>query len=299
MKIPEDLLKRLYEIEIITKQKIGEVNPGAHRSIFLGQGFDFEEHREYSPGDDVRDIDWNLLARFPDKVYRKCFREEKQLTTWILADLSGSTRFGYKNLTKRELLVKSAAYLGFSAVHELDKVGSIVFTNKIKERLIPKSGRDWAYHILDKIWNFSCASEKTDIGFALKKAKNYFKGSTMIFLLSDFLDRDCLNRDSVFWKEIKNIAGVHDLIPIVLDEDDSFLLNAKGNIELRDLETGRMINFRLSQKNRDKFAKKIKERHSILRELFIESGTRAIFVKREEDLDKFLKFFLIRKRGKR
>ncbi len=299
MKIPKELLKSLYQIEIITKQKISEVNSGAHRSIFLGQGFDFEEHREYSPGDDVRNIDWNLAARFPDKVYRKCFREQKQLTTWILADLSGSTRFGYSDLTKRELLVKSAAYLGFSAAHELDKVGLVVFTNKIKKWLIPKSGKDWVWHILDKIWSFSCVSEKTDITSALKKAKNYFRGSTMVFLLSDFLDKNCLNRNSIFWEEIRNIAGRHDLIPIVLDEDESFFLNVRGNIKLRDLETGKMINYHLSKKNRDKFVKRIEERHSILRRLFIESGTRAIFVKQKQDLDKFLKFFLIRKRGKR
>lgn len=296
--IPQELLSKIYEIEIVTKRRICEVNPGNHPSIFLGQGFDFDEHREYFPGDDVRNIDWNLVARFPGKVYVRRFREEKQLTVWILADLSGSTGFGHSDLTKKELLVKSAAYLGFSAAHELDKVGLILFTDKIKKQLRPKSGKSWVIHILNKMWDFSL-SEKTDITYVLKKAQGYFKGATMIFLLSDFLDKNCLERDSTFWQEIKKIVGSHDLIPVVLGEDESFLLDVRGNIDLRDLENGRRLSFHLSKKNQKKFVEGMEKHYSILRDLFMESGTRAIFIKTEADLNKFFKFFLIRKRGER
>lgn len=295
MKIPQELLKRIYEIEIIVKKKISDVNSGAHRSIFFGEGFDFEEYREYSAGDDVKKIDWHLLARIPDKVYRRCYREDKQLTIWILADLSGSLRFGYKDLTKKELLVKSVAYLGFSAAHELDKIGLIAFTNKIEKVLIPKSGKDWVYYMLNKIWD-SAYSGNTDIVSALRKAKNYLRGSVMVFLLSDFLDENCSNSNSAFWDEIKTLVGSHDLIPVVFDEDPNFLLDARGNVRLKDLESKREYTFQLSKKNREKFVERIQERHSILRNQFIKAGTRAIFIKGEADFDKFLKFFLIRKK---
>jgi len=294
MSIPKELLKRIYEIEIIVKKKVGNLNPGSHQSIFLGEGFDFEEYREYSAGDDVKKIDWHLVARIPYKVYRRCYKESKQLTIWILADSSPSLMFGYKDLTKKELLVKAAAYLGFSAAHDLDKVGLITFTRKIKEVLVPKSGKDWVYYILDRIWN-SNYSEGTDIVSATRKAKNYLKGSVMVFLLSDFLDENCLKVDSDFWKEIEKLASSCDLIPVVFEEDSSFLLEKRGNIRLKDLESNEEYIFQLSKRNRDKFRKKIQQRHNALRNQFIKAGTRAIFIKSEADFDKFLKFFLIRK----
>lgn len=298
MSVPRELLKRVYEIEIIVKKKIEELNAGTHRSIFLGEGFDFEEHREYSPGDDIKKIDWHLLARVPDKVYIKRYREEKQLTIWILADLSASVRFGFQDLTKKELLVKSMAYLGFSAAHELDKVGLILFADCVKKRLMPKSSKSWVHYMLDEVWNFSC-SGNTNIIYSLKQARNYFRGSNMVVLLSDFLDESCAGNNLAFWQEIKTIASSHDLIPIILEEDDSFLLNVRGNIKLRDLEGGQRVNFGLSDKTRSEFIKKVEERHSTLRQLFMEAGARAIFIKRESDMNKFLKFFLIRKRGRR
>jgi uncharacterized protein (DUF58 family) len=295
MSLPKELLAKVYEIEIITKKRTDDLNPGSHPSVFLGEGFDFEEHREYSPGDDIKKIDWHLLARIPDKVYVKYYRETKQLTIWILADLSASMRFGFADLTKKELMIKSMAYLGFSAAHELDKVGAILFAEKIKKQLRPKNSKSWVHYMLNETWDFSC-SKNTDIVKSLKEARNYLRKSDIVFLLSDFLDNDCLKHDSSFWQEIRNMVGLHDLIPVVLEEDESFLLNVEGNLSLKDLESGKRINFRASNKNRDEFIKTLQERHKILRKLFIESGTRAIFIKSDVDMDKFLKFFLIRKK---
>ena len=295
MSLPKELLAKIYEIEIITKKRTDDLNPGSHPSVFLGEGFDFEEHREYFPGDDIKKIDWHLLARIPDKVYVKYYRETKQLTIWILADLSASMRFGFADLTKKELMIKSMAYLGFSAAHELDKVGAILFADKIKKQLRPKNSKSWVHYMLNEAWDFSC-SKNTDIVKSLKEACNYLRKSDIVFLLSDFLDNDCLKHDSGFWQEIRNMVGIHDLIPVVLEEDESFLLNVEGNLSLKDLESGKRINFRASNKNRDEFIKMLQERHGILRKLFIESGTRAIFIKSDVDMDKFLKFFLIRKK---
>ena len=295
MSLPKELLAKIYEIEIITKKRTDDLNPGSHPSVFLGEGFDFEEHREYFPGDDIKKIDLHLLARIPDKVYVKYYRETKQLTIWILADLSASMRFGFADLTKKELMIKSMAYLGFSAAHELDKVGAILFADKIKKQLRPKNSKSWVHYMLNEAWDFSC-SKNTDIVKSLKEARNYLRKSDIVFLLSDFLDNDCLKHDSGFWQEIRNMVGFHDLIPVVLEEDESFLLNVEGNLSLKDLESGKRINFRASNKNRDEFIKMLQERHGILRKLFIESGTRAIFIKGDVDIDKFLKFFLIRKK---
>lgn len=298
MNIPKELLAKVYEIEIITKKRINELNPGSHQSVFLGDGFDFEEHREYSPGDDVKKIDWHLLARIPDKVYVKYYCETKQLTLWIIADLSASIRFGYSDLTKKELMIKAMAYLGFSAVHELDKIGAIFFTDKVKKQLVPKSSKGWVHHMLNETWNFS-GPENTNIVRGLRQARNYLRGSDMVILISDFLDDSCMKQNSGFWQEIEAIVGSHDFIPIVLEEDEAFLLNAKGLIRLKDLETGKSVKFYLSAKNREEFKRELDKRHEILRSRFIESGTRAIFIRRDEDMDKFLKFFLIRKKRRK
>ncbi len=298
MSLPKELLSKVYTIELVTKRKIRDQMVGIHKSVFLDEGFDFEGYREYSRGDDVKKIDHHLFARIHDKAYIKRLREEKQVTVWILADLSSSIKFGYQDLSKKELLIKSIAHIGFSAIHNQDPVGLIIFTNKIEKFFMPKSGREWIVYLLNKIWDFSSSSEETDIAFALKKARSFFKGSPMVLLLSDFLDKNCLEKDSVFWKQVGAIVGSHDLIPVVFEEDPSFLLDTSGNLRLKDLESGKEISFHLSKKNREKFIKEIEQRHLMLRNLFKEAKARAIFLKKEEDISKFLKFFLYRKRGK-
>lgn len=298
MSMPQELLRKVYEIEIIAKKEVRELFPGVHESVFLGEGFNFAKHREYQPGDDVKSIDWHLMARFPDKVYVRLFKKYKHMTIWILVDVSNSNRFGFSDLTKRELLIKLIAFLGFSAVARLDNVGLIAFTNKIKKQLAPKSGKGWVYYVLEEIWRLLDKSGKTDIVFSLKKARNFIGESDMVVLASDFLDDNCFKRDSSFWKEIRNITGRHDLIPVVLEEDESFLLDVKGNTRLRDLESEKSVNFYLSPKNRAELKKETEEKHQILRDGFMESNARAIFIKEEADLRKLMKFFLIRKRGK-
>lgn len=298
MKIPQELLKKIYEIEIIAKKQVNELFPGVHESVFLGGGFNLVRHKEYEPGDDVIDIDHYLLARFPDKVYVTLFRKQKHMTIWVLADVSSSSRFGFSGLTKRELLVKSAAFLGFSAITRLDNVGLIAFTNKIEKQLFPKSGKGWIYYLLEEIWRLSSKPERTDIATSLKKARNFFRESDMVVLISDFLDDNCFKRDSSFWKEIRNISGRYDLIPVVLEENELFLLDAKGQIRLRDLETGKDIKFYSSPKNRAEFKKEVEKRRDILRSRFMKLNARAIFIREEADLRKFFKFFQIRKRSK-
>lgn len=298
MKIPKELLRKIYEIEIIAKKDVSELFPGVHESVFLGGGFNLVRHKEYEPGDDVIDIDQHLFARFPDKVYVTLFRKQKHMTIWIVADVSSSSRFGFGELTKRELLVKSAAFLGFSASTVLDNIGLIAFTNKVKKHLAPKSGKGWVYYMLEELWRLSTESGKTDIASSLKKARNFFGESDMVVLISDFLDSNCFKRDSSFWQEVRTVAGRHDLIPVVLEEDDSFLLNAKGHIRLRDLETGKDVKIYSSSKSQEEFKKELERRHETLRSWFMESNARAMFIKREADLRKFHKFFLIRKRSK-
>jgi len=296
--IPKELLRKIYEIEIIAKHDVMELFPGVHESVFLGGGFNLVRHKEYEPGDSVMDIDQHLYARCPDKVYVTLFTKLKHMNIWIFADVSSSGRFGFGDLTKRELLVKSAAFLGFSASVVLDNIGLIAFTNKVKKQLVPKSGKGWVYHMLGEIWRLSNDSGKTDIAASLKKAKNFLGESDMVVLISDFLDDNCFKRNSPFWHEIRTIAGRHDLIPVVLEEDDSFLMGAKGHITLRDLETGRDVKFYSSPKSCKELKEELEKRHEILRSWFMESNARAIFIKREAHLRKFHKYFLIRKRSK-
>ncbi len=298
MNMPRELLKGIYEIEIIAKRQSEELFPGIHESAFLGDGYNPVIHKEYEPGDNVRNIDWHAFARSPDKIDVIQFREYKYMTIWILADVSGSVRFGFDNLSKRELLVKAAAFIGISAAITLDNVGLVAFSNKLNKRLIPKNSKDWVYYLLDQIWKFSKRTTKTSIGPCLKKSRRYFKEHSMVFLISDFLDPDCSKKNSFFWEQAKKIAERHDLIPVVLDENPNFLLNTKGNVRLRDIESGKNVKVKLSANSRKKFEKELEQRRSFIKNSFMEFGVRPIFIRQESDLRKPMKFFLIRKRGK-
>lgn len=299
--LPLHLLEDIIELDLVVKERAKELYIGIYSSVYKGTGFDFEEHKEYEPGiDEVRRIDWKVTARDPKKIWVKRFTEEKRLTVWIVADLTDSMKFGFQGMTKKELLTKTAAIIGFSAVHEQNKVGLIIITDRVEETIMPQSSTAHIYRILEDIWSFKCIREETNITKALEEAQIYFKESDMIFSISDFMDCQCFQKDSAFWKQVEELSFRRDLIPIVLDEDRSlFLRNATGNIVLQDLESGKRITLQLSDKSRKLFAKKIEERYWLFKNAFMEVDSRPIFIVRKENLEKLLKFFLIRKQERR
>jgi len=301
MNILQGILEDIIQLELTIRKYVKELNAGIRPSVYKGIGFDFEEYKEYEPGiDDVRRIDWNLVARNPKKVYVKRFREEKRLTVWIMADLTDSMKFGFRDSTKKELLTKAAATIGFSATHEQDRVGLIILTDKVEKTLMPRSGRTHVYRLLEEIWGFDSSNRQTDLAKGLEEGKFYLKPSNMVFLLSDFADYQCFQIGSNFWRHAEEVSFRRDLIPVVLDEDKSFLPNnAQGNITIKDLESGKKRILQLSKKSYEEFLKKTQERYWMLKKSFMEFGVRPMFVAEDKNLDKLFKFFLFRKRERR
>ncbi|WP_106231771.1 DUF58 domain-containing protein [Orenia metallireducens] len=227
--VSKDLIKKIRRIEIKSNRIIEEIFSGEYRSAFQGKGMEFDEIREYYPGDEIRSIDWNVTAR-QNKAYIKKFHEERELNMFLLIDMSRSNSFA----KKKDIIAEIGATLAFSAVKNNDKVGSILFTDKV-EKLIPsKKGKRHVLSIIEEILSF----QPNNQGTAIKKALQYFnrveKKRSIVFLISDFLDKD-------YEKELKIADKKHDLVLIrVIDKGEESL--PKGAIfEFEDLETGETI----------------------------------------------------------
>ena len=225
------LLKRVRQIEIKTRGLSNNIFAGLYHSAFKGRGMAFSEVREYQYGDDIRDIDWNVTARF-DKPYVKVFEEERELTVMLLVDVSASRNFGAVGEAKREMMAEVAATIAFSAIQNNDKIGMIFFSDKIEKFIPPKKGRKHILYIIRELIDFTPDNTGTNIGLALEYMTNAIKKRCTTFLISDFID----NGD---YKNALSIANRrHDLVAIqVYDRRESQLPNV-GLIKLQDSERG-------------------------------------------------------------
>src|SRR5574344_2290962 len=185
----EELLQKVRKIEIKTKGLSNNIFAGEYHSAFKGRGMAFSEVREYQYGDDVRDIDWNVTARF-GKPYVKVFEEERELTVMLLVDVSGSLDFGTQKQSKRQLLTEVAATLAFSAIQNNDKIGVIFFSDKAEKFIPPKKGRKHILFIIRELLSFKPESKKTDIKVAIEYLTHVIKKKCTAFILSDFIDEN-------------------------------------------------------------------------------------------------------------
>src|SRR5574344_2010437 len=185
----EELLQKVRKIEIKTKGLSNNIFAGEYHSAFKGRGMAFSEVRESHYGDDVRDIDWNVTARF-GKPFVKVFEEERELTVMLLVDVSGSLDFGTQTQTKRQLLTEIAATLAFSAIQNNDKIGVIFFSDKIEKFIPPKKGRKHILFIIRELLDFKPESKKTDIKVAIEYLTHVIKKKCTAFILSDFIDEN-------------------------------------------------------------------------------------------------------------
>lgn len=226
-----DLLKKVRQIEIKTRGLSVNIFAGQYHSAFKGRGMAFSEVREYQFGDDIRDIDWNITARY-SKPFIKVFEEERELTVMLLIDVSGSRNFGSTQALKKEIITEIAATLSFSAIQNNDKIGVIFFSDTIEKYIPPKKGRKHILHIIRELINFSPERNATDITQALKYLSNVQKKHCTSFILSDFIDEG----DYEYALTLANKK--HDLVAIqVYDKRDAELSNS-GLIKMRDAETG-------------------------------------------------------------
>ncbi len=225
-----DILKKVRRIEIKTKGLSNNIFAGEYHSAFKGRGMAFSEVREYQYGDDIRDIEWNVTARF-NKPYIKVFEEERELTVMLLVDVSGSLDFGTSRQMKRDMVAEIAATLAFSAIQNNDKIGVIFFSDKVEKFIPPQKGRKHILYIIRELLSFEPESKKTDVGFALEYLTRAIKRRCTAFIMSDFLDRkDILQPLSIANRK-------HDVVAIqVYDRRVAELPNI-GLIRMHDAET--------------------------------------------------------------
>jgi uncharacterized protein (DUF58 family) len=231
--ISRELVKKLKKIEIYTSRLANDQLAGSYHSVFKGRGMAFSEVRQYQPGDDVRFIDWNVSARMND-TYVKVFTEEREMTVMLLVDLSASERFGSTEKPKIETVAEVAALLAFSAIKNNDRVGLILFTDRVERFVPPKKGRSHVMRVVTEILNADPEGEGTDLGVALDLLGGIGKRRTVAFLISDFIADQ-------YEKPLKVVSAKHDLIPIQIVDPREEELPDVGLALVEDLETGELV----------------------------------------------------------
>lgn len=225
-----ELLKKVRKIEIRTRKVTQQIFSGQYHSAFKGRGMTFSEVREYQYGDDIRNIDWNVTARF-NHPFVKIFEEEREMTVMLLIDMSGSNRFGTRNMFKSDLITELSAVLSFSAISNNDKVGVIFFSNKVEKFIPPKKGRSHILRIIRELVNYEPKEQKTNLSEALRYLTNSNKKKCTAFILSDFIDDD-------FEQALKIASNKHDLVALqVIDRGERNLPDV-GLVMMKDPETG-------------------------------------------------------------
>lgn len=272
-----EILKKVRQIEIKTRGLSNNIFAGEYHSAFKGRGMTFAEVREYQYGDDIRDIEWNVTARF-GKPYVKVFEEERELTVMLLVDVSGSLEYGTQVRTKREMLTEIAATLAFSAIQNNDKIGVIFFSDRIEKFVPPKKGRKHILYIIRELLDFQPESQLTDIGKAVEFLTQVIRRRCTAFVLSDFIDE----KDFQHQMTISNRK--HDVVALqVYDRRIAELPNV-GLMKIRDAETGReMLIDTSSKKLRNRQAAWWRSQQNRLRETFSHSGVDNICVRTDQD----------------
>ena len=277
----KDIVKKVKQIEIRTRKRTENTLMGQYHSAFKGQGMAFAEVRPYQSGDDIRRIDWNKTARFKEP-YVKVMEEERELTMMILVDISASMNYGTKIQLKRELVAEISASLGFSAAGNNDKVGLILFADKVYKVIPPQKGRKHILAIISTILTADYVQAETNIDAALEYMMHVFKKKSLAFLFSDFADE--------FDEKLLKIASKkHQLLGLrVFDEKDNEIPDV-GYAFFRDIETGKQIWVNTSnQRWRYNYAEAQKQKIRHLREAFEKSSASFVEVKAEEDYTKVL-----------
>jgi uncharacterized protein (DUF58 family) len=231
--IPKEILKKVKRIEITTRGLVNEVFSGEYHSVFKGRGMEFAEVREYQMGDDIRSIDWNVSARMANP-YVKVFDEERELTVVLMVDVSSSGNFGTNEQMKGEVAAELSAVLAFSAIKNNDKVGLIIFSDKIEKFIPPRKGKQHVLRVIREILYYKPEEAQTDMNVALEYLSRVIKRRSIVFLISDFLTEN-------YQKALQVANNKHDIIAInILDPREVDLPNV-GFIELEDAETGEII----------------------------------------------------------
>ena len=241
--IPEELVKQIRLLEIRTNRMVDEISGGAYRSVFKGAGIEFEEVREYTVEDDARTIDWNVSARLGAPCVKK-FVEERELNIMLLVDVSSSGAFGSAAKSKRQSAAELAALIAFSASKNHDKVSLLMFSDKIELYVPPRSGRRHTLRLIREMLAFEPRNKGTDIGLALRESSRLLKKSSVVFLISDFID------SKEFSMPLKQLNRRHDVIAVQIYDPSERNWQVDSSIVVEDAETGEVISFDAGDRKR-------------------------------------------------
>ena len=281
----KELLKKVRKIEIKTRRLSDHVFGGEYHSTFKGRGMTFSEVRQYQFGDDVRNIDWNVTARY-NEPFVKVFEEERELTLMLMVDISGSEFFGTQEQFKNEIITEIAATLAFSAMQNNDKTGLILFSDEIELYIPPKKGKSHVLRIIRELIEFKPKSNKTDIANALKFLSSVMKKKAIVFVLSDFIADGY--RDT-----LKIAAKKHDVTGIrIYDKAEENIPNL-GMVQMQDQETGELLLVNTGSKSvRNQYYSYHRERVGYFTESFTKSGAGALSTRVDESyVKKLLGYF--------
>ncbi|MBS1496026.1 MAG: DUF58 domain-containing protein [Bacteroidetes bacterium] len=289
MQTTADILKKVRELEIKSKKITTHLFTGEYHSAFKGKGMSFREVREYSAGDDVRFIDWNVSARF-SHPFTKLFEEERELTVMLLVDTSSSNLFGTIGKRKKDLIIEMAAIIAFSAINNNDKVGVIFFSNKVEKFIPPKKGRPHVLYIVRELLTMQPQSKGTDLDEAIRYFNNTTRQKSIAFILSDFLS-------SGYNNDLKVIGKKHDVIGVKVYDKMDMQLPDVGLMQVEDAENGNIKwldtgNALVRHNYQQNFFKHSDES----KKYFRQAGASLLHIRTDEDYIKILqKFFLKRK----
>ena len=290
------IAKKIRLIEIQTDKAVDSVLAGEYNSVFKGSGMEFEEVREYAPGDEIRSIDWNVTARM-GRPFVKRYVEERELTVWLVVDMSASGAFGSRSQLKNEAAAEFCALLAFAAIRNNDNVGLIAFTDRIELSIAPSKGRTHVLRLIRELLRFEPRGRRTDLAGALEYLGRVTHRRRVVFLVSDFLTARSLEDES--GKQLGILARRHDLIAVAISDPREHELPNVGLIELEDAETGEWVLVDTSSRTvRREYAADARRRIEGRRSFFRATGIDDVEVQTGHDYVRDLRL-LFQRRGSR
>ncbi len=291
--LPPEIVKKIRNIEIRTKRMVNDVFSGEYHSVFKGRGIEFAEVREYGFGDDIRFIDWNVTARM-GTPFVKTYEEERELTVILVVDASASGMFGTKGALKEEIAAEVSAVLAFSAIKNNDRVGLVIFTDKIELFIPPQKGKKHVLRVIREILYFKPQGRHTDISVAIEHVNAMLKRKAIVFLISDFFTTD-------YERALRLTASKHDLIAVRIRDERENVLSDSGVLVFEDAETGEIRYIDTSSRAVRKRYWQYRQKHQQeLTNLFRRSGVDEILLNTGKPYeDELVRFFQKRMRNYR
>ena len=294
--LPAEIIKKIKKVHIRTGRTVNTLMAGQYKSVFRGSGMEFEEVRDYAPGDDVKSIDWKVSARL-GRPFIKRYREERELIIMLLVDLSASGRFGTRENSKQEVAAETAAILAFNAIRNNDKVGAILFTDRVERYIPPQKGSGHVWRVIKEVFAYQPQHRATDISEAVGFLGRVCRKRTTAFVISDFIVPGGLVVD----RQIRSTARKHELINVLVSDPGEFALPAGGIVTVRDLETGRLVTLdAFHGKSREAYEQRQRRAYEQVRGAFKAADLDCIEISTDgAAADELTKYFRYRERRKR